>query len=175
MTGFALLYEAKLAPGRQCLLEEPGHLAIAEAAGRSGIGFAVGSQRIALEGRGSAGFSRHLRTLAGPVPILANFGAALMVVSLVRGGDWWLVRGMSGKLWRALGRRSYIIYLIHFPLAMILDQIGAQHEKFQTLGGLLYVPLLIGSTEFTHRFIEKPAVRYFRNRGRATPTPTVTG
>ncbi|MFN8052082.1 MAG: acyltransferase [Acidimicrobiales bacterium] len=106
---------------------------------------------------------------------LANFGAALMVVSLVRGGDWWLVRGMSGKLWRALGRRSYIIYLIHFPLAMILDQIGAQHEKFQTLGGLLYVPLLIGSTEFTHRFIEKPAVRYFRNRGRATPTPTVTG
>lgn len=52
------------------------NLAIAEAAGRCGIGFAVGSQRIALEGRGSAGFSRQLRTLAGQVPILANFGAA---------------------------------------------------------------------------------------------------
>lgn len=49
---------------------------IAEAAGRLGIGFAVGSQRIALEGRGDAGFGRHLRQLAGPVPILANFGAA---------------------------------------------------------------------------------------------------
>jgi isopentenyl-diphosphate delta-isomerase len=50
--------------------------AIAEAAGRVGIGFAVGSQRIALEGRASAGFSRKLRSLAGNVPILANFGAA---------------------------------------------------------------------------------------------------
>jgi isopentenyl-diphosphate delta-isomerase len=49
---------------------------IAEAAGRLGIGFAVGSQRIALEGKASAGFSRELRALAGPVPILANFGAA---------------------------------------------------------------------------------------------------
>ncbi|HRD75119.1 MAG TPA: alpha-hydroxy-acid oxidizing protein, partial [Hyphomicrobiaceae bacterium] len=50
--------------------------AIAEAAGRAGIGFAVGSQRIALEGRASAGFSRKLRSLAGNVPILANFGGA---------------------------------------------------------------------------------------------------
>lgn len=50
--------------------------AIAEAAGRCGIGFAVGSQRIALEGKGNAGLSRELRSLAGPVPILANFGAA---------------------------------------------------------------------------------------------------
>lgn len=50
--------------------------AIAEAAGFCGIGFAVGSQRIALEGTASAGFSRELRLLAGPVPILANFGAA---------------------------------------------------------------------------------------------------
>ncbi len=52
------------------------NLAIAEAAGICGIGFAVGSQRIALEGKGNAGFSRRLRELSGPVPILANFGAA---------------------------------------------------------------------------------------------------
>jgi isopentenyl-diphosphate Delta-isomerase len=50
--------------------------AIAEAAGKAGIAFAVGSQRIALEGNGIAGFDRGLRDLAGPVPILANFGAA---------------------------------------------------------------------------------------------------
>ena len=106
---------------------------------------------------------------------MANFGAALMVVALVRGGDWWLVKGMSGKMWRALGRRSYIIYLIHFPLAMIIDQIGAQHEKLQTLGGLAYIPALAISTELTHRYIEKPAVRYFRNRGKAAKTATITG
>jgi isopentenyl-diphosphate Delta-isomerase len=50
--------------------------AIAEAAGKAGIAFGVGSQRIALEGNGIAGFDRRLRDLAGPVPILANFGAA---------------------------------------------------------------------------------------------------
>ena len=50
--------------------------AIAEAAGICGVGFAVGSQRIALEGKGSAGFGRELRALAGNVPVLANFGAA---------------------------------------------------------------------------------------------------
>jgi isopentenyl-diphosphate delta-isomerase len=50
--------------------------AIAEAAGHLGIGFAVGSQRIALEDRGNAGFGRDLRSLGGGVPILANFGAA---------------------------------------------------------------------------------------------------
>ena len=52
------------------------NLAIAEAAGRLGIGFAVGSQRIALESDAKAGFDRRLRDVAGPVPILANFGAA---------------------------------------------------------------------------------------------------
>lgn len=50
--------------------------AIAEAAGLCGVGFAVGSQRIALERKGWAGFGRELRALAGNVPILANFGAA---------------------------------------------------------------------------------------------------
>jgi isopentenyl-diphosphate delta-isomerase len=50
--------------------------AIAMAAGQVGVGFSVGSQRIAIEGWGTAGFSRELRSLAGNVPILANVGAA---------------------------------------------------------------------------------------------------
>ncbi len=52
------------------------NLAIAEAAGRLGIAFGVGSQRVALEAAGSAGFDKRLRQMAGNVPILANFGAA---------------------------------------------------------------------------------------------------
>jgi isopentenyl-diphosphate Delta-isomerase len=53
------------------------NLALAEAAGELGIAFAVGSQRVALEGRGTGGFDRNLRAKAGPnVPLLANFGAA---------------------------------------------------------------------------------------------------
>ncbi|MBU2533792.1 MAG: type 2 isopentenyl-diphosphate Delta-isomerase [Alphaproteobacteria bacterium] len=49
---------------------------IAEACGEVGIGFGVGSQRIALEGGATAGFGKELRAAAGDVPILANFGAA---------------------------------------------------------------------------------------------------
>ncbi len=52
------------------------NLAIAEAAGELGIAFGVGSQRVALEAAGNAGFDKRLRQRAGPVPILANFGAA---------------------------------------------------------------------------------------------------
>jgi isopentenyl-diphosphate Delta-isomerase len=49
--------------------------AIAEAAQATRVAFAVGSQRIALEGHGTYGFGPHLRRLAPDVPILANFGA----------------------------------------------------------------------------------------------------
>ena len=50
--------------------------AIAEACGRLGLAFGVGSQRIALEGSGAFGLGAELRRLAGGVPILANLGAA---------------------------------------------------------------------------------------------------
>ncbi|MFC0191698.1 type 2 isopentenyl-diphosphate Delta-isomerase [Aureimonas pseudogalii] len=49
---------------------------LAEAAQTLGIALAVGSQRIALEGRGDGGLDRSLRALAPDVPLLANIGAA---------------------------------------------------------------------------------------------------
>ncbi|MEQ1695339.1 MAG: type 2 isopentenyl-diphosphate Delta-isomerase [Hyphomicrobiaceae bacterium] len=52
------------------------NFALAQAAQALGIAFAVGSQRIAVEGGEHAGFTRHLRTLAPTIPILANLGAA---------------------------------------------------------------------------------------------------
>jgi len=48
---------------------------LAEAAQMLGIAFAVGSQRIAIENAGDAGFGRRLRQLAPTIPIYANFGA----------------------------------------------------------------------------------------------------
>ena len=49
---------------------------LAQAAQSLGIAFAVGSQRIAVEGGASGGFTRELRSLAPCVPLLANLGAA---------------------------------------------------------------------------------------------------
>jgi len=49
---------------------------LAEGAKALNIALAVGSQRVALETGAAAGFDRSLREKAGPVPILANFGAA---------------------------------------------------------------------------------------------------
>ncbi|MBP0614832.1 type 2 isopentenyl-diphosphate Delta-isomerase [Jiella mangrovi] len=49
---------------------------LAEAAQELGIALAVGSQRIAIEGRASGGLDAQLRRLAPSVPILANVGAA---------------------------------------------------------------------------------------------------
>ena len=52
---------------------------LAAAAQRLGIGLAVGSQRIALEGHGSAGLDGRLRELAPDIPLLANIGGAQLV------------------------------------------------------------------------------------------------
>ena len=52
------------------------NLNIAEACQDLGLGFGVGSQRIALEGISRSGFGPELRKAAPDVPILANFGAA---------------------------------------------------------------------------------------------------
>ncbi|MCE7027950.1 type 2 isopentenyl-diphosphate Delta-isomerase [Jiella avicenniae] len=49
---------------------------LAEAAEDLGIALAVGSQRIAIEGRASGGLDASLRRLAPSIPILANIGAA---------------------------------------------------------------------------------------------------
>lgn len=50
--------------------------AIADAARSLGLAFGVGSQRVALETDNLSGLGENLRRRAGPVPILANLGAA---------------------------------------------------------------------------------------------------
>lgn len=60
---------------------------LAETAQTLGLALAVGSQRIAIEGRGTHGLDRSLRERAPDVPILANIGAAQLV------GGWGVAEG----------------------------------------------------------------------------------
>ncbi|NDW03528.1 type 2 isopentenyl-diphosphate Delta-isomerase [Jiella sp. 40Bstr34] len=57
---------------------------LAEAAEELGIALAVGSQRIAIEGRASGGLDASLRRRAPSIPILANIGAAQLVLGYGR-------------------------------------------------------------------------------------------
>ena len=77
--------------------------AIAAAAQNLKIAFAVGSQRIALEGEATAGFGRHLRDAAPDVPILANFGAAQLRT--------WNGMDMTRKAAEMIGADAVIIHL----------------------------------------------------------------
>ncbi|KQT69690.1 MULTISPECIES: type 2 isopentenyl-diphosphate Delta-isomerase [unclassified Aureimonas] len=63
-------------PARSAAINER----LAEVAQARGIALAVGSQRIAIEGRGNGGLDASLRRLAPDVPILANLGAAQFVL-----------------------------------------------------------------------------------------------
>lgn len=107
---------------------------------------------------------------------LSSLSATLMVFCMVRGGeDFWVSKSMSMGWARALGRRSYCIYLIHFPLFMILQQAAGDSQKKQALATLAYLPLLVISTELTHRYVEISVARYFRDRQKAKQAARAAG
>ncbi|MEX0768077.1 MAG: acyltransferase [Microthrixaceae bacterium] len=93
---------------------------------------------------------------------------AILVLTLVRCRDHWLVPILSFKPFTEVGIRSYGLYLIHVPLGVLLiETVG---RKSQGLALLLYLPLLALTTEVAHRWVEKPAMK-LKNR---MSTPSVS-
>ena len=83
---------------------------------------------------------------------------ALVVLAVVRLPDLRLTRLLSTRSLRAVGRRSYAIYLIHVPLFLLLrEALGNRFGDGAVL--LVYLPLLVGSVELAHRFVERPVAR----------------
>ncbi len=102
------------------------------------------------------------------------FGIALFAIVRVPGLR--LTKILSWKPFQALGIRSYSLYLIHVPLAVLLIHIFGESQP--ALAGLLYLVLLPIGTELLHKQIEQ---RYLR-KGRAwlssrnvTSTPAAVG
>lgn len=95
---------------------------LARAAGQLGIAFAVGSQRIAVEGGGASGFGRELRNFVGTMPLISNFGAAQLASD---GGT-----DMARRVVDMIGADALIIHLN--PL-----QEAVQHGGDRDWSGLL--------------------------------------
>ncbi|WP_281374769.1 type 2 isopentenyl-diphosphate Delta-isomerase [Aureimonas mangrovi] len=110
---------------------------LAEVAQALGIAFAVGSQRIAVEGRGASGLGRELRALAPSVPILANVGGA----QLTRPGGEELARAAIDMI----GADALIVHLN--PLQEALQPEGDRDWRgvlaaLQRLARSMPVPLV---------------------------------
>ncbi|MFM7064937.1 MAG: acyltransferase family protein [Actinomycetes bacterium] len=98
--------------------------------------------------------------------------SAVVVLAVVRLPDSRLARGLSVRPLRAVGRRSYAIYLIHVPLYLLMrEALGNKLGDGPVL--LLYLPALVVSVELAHRYVERPLGR-LRHRyapGGASATP----
>lgn len=93
---------------------------------------------------------------------------AFLVFTLVRSGNWWLSRLFSNKVLCAIGRRSYCIYLVHVPLAVMMVEAAKGHitEEHVLLAYLFVLPVV---SELVFRFVEKPGLRLKRKFVRLTP------
>jgi len=83
---------------------------------------------------------------------------AVIVWSLVRAPDQPVARWLSAGWMRAVGRRSYVLYIVHVPLAVLID-LGLASVLSEGARLLLYLPLLFGVSELLHRYVEQPALK----------------
>jgi hypothetical protein len=98
---------------------------------------------------------------------LLGFGAAALLVCPEPRGECRLSHALSHPLLRAIGRRSFAIYLLHFPLLKLFElvtdvglaAIGASAVYLAAMGLL---------SELLHRCIERPYVESYR-RPNAAP------
>ncbi|NLA36050.1 MAG: acyltransferase [Actinobacteria bacterium] len=112
---------------------------------------------------------------------IANLCLGILVLTMVRNRDWIVNRFLSLRGFRAIGVRSYCLYLLHVPLAVVLfetfAEINPDTGDFAPSAGLAggYLVALVVLTEVCHRFIEQPMIAYgkrFVKRRRTRSTAT---
>jgi len=95
---------------------------------------------------------------------VVNICLGVMLLAMVRNGEWWVSRVMSWRPLREVGIRSYCIYLLHVPLAVIMFEMWGTRDKFGELKPnpvlfLAYLVALVVLTQLTHKYLEQPMIR----------------
>lgn len=133
MTGPLLVSSMTGGPERAAAINR----AIAEACEAVGIGFGVGSQRVAIEQQGAGGLGRDLRRRAPSVPLLANLGGAQLRAS-----------GGVDMARRAVDMIEADALIVHLNPLQEAVQVGGDtdwrglFDAFRTLAGSLAVPIV---------------------------------
>ena len=95
---------------------------------------------------------------------MVNISLGVLLLAMVRNGEWIVSRFMSWRPLREVGIRSYCIYLIHVPLAVIMfEQWGERDSKGEFKPDpvlfLSYLVALVVLTQLSHKYLEQPLMR----------------
>ena len=80
-----------------------------------------------------------------------------LIIAIVRQPKSWQARWLSTRWLGAVGVRSYCLYLVHVPIAVLAEDI--LHPVIGAWWILPVVVLLPITTELLHRYVEQPGIR----------------
>lgn len=89
-------------------------------------------------------------------PSLLPVGAALVIIASVRRGSSLAARLLTTRPLLALGRRSYSIYLWHWPFMTLGRHLAWTTERPATHGALVGLALSLLAAEAAYRWVEQP-------------------
>jgi len=100
---------------------------------------------------------------------ICNLCIGIMLLSAVRVKDWKVNGFLSWRPFREIGIRSYCIYLLHVPLAVIMfEQWGERGPngdfKPNAVLFLAYIVTLVVLTQLSHKYLEQPMMRWGKER-----------
>jgi peptidoglycan/LPS O-acetylase OafA/YrhL len=95
-------------------------------------------------------------------------GAACLIAAL-RDGSWWLSRIFSLAPFAWVGKRSYGIYLFHFPIFALLDQFRTRHSLANfAVVTIARFGIAISVAALSWNFVERPLMKARRLPPRAS-------
>lgn len=103
--------------------------------------------------------------------LLATAAAVILVATLVRVPQGILSRLFASTPLRWIGKRSYGIYLYHFPIAVVFIQEGDPHGALRALSILACIATSVCIAAASYRWVESPFLRRKESLQFQPPSP----